>query len=150
MTVMDFLNSIINFLLGWTLRLGYLWSLIIISFILALLTTLVYKYFTDQDALKKIKEDNKKIQEEIKANKDNPQKMAELQKEALHKGFIEPMKHQIKPMIITILPFILIFGWLRTTYADVGSIFLGLEWFWTYFIFSFIFSMILRKALKVY
>lgn len=143
-------NDIINYLFGWTLKFGNLWGIIIVSFILTLITTLVYKYFTDQEALKSIKEDNKKIQEEMKEHKSNPQKLAELQKQALQKGFIEPMRHQVKPLIITFLPFFVIFGWLRTTYADVGSIFLGMGWFGTYFIFSFIFSMVMRKVLKVH
>jgi|SRR3989344_1230966 len=144
------LDNFVNILFSWTLKFGYMWGIIIIAFILTLLTTLVYKYFTDQEALKNIKEENKKLQEEMKSHKGNPAKMAELQKQALQKGLIEPMKHQIKPLLITFLPFILIFGWLRTTYGDVGTIFLGMGWFGTYFIFSIIFSMALRKVLKVH
>ena len=125
-------------------------GVIIVAFIITLLTTLVYKYFTDQEALKKIKEDHKLLQEEMKNNKDNPKRMAELQKEMLQKGLLEPMKHQLKPLLITFIPFILIFGWLRETYQAVGDIFIGLGWFGTYIIFSIIFSMILRKVMKVY
>ncbi len=143
------LDSTLNFLLGWTIKLAKPWGIVIVSFIITLLTTLVYKYFTDQEALKKIKEDNKKLQEEMKNHKDNPTKMAELQKEMLQKSLIEPMKHQVKPLIITFLPFLLIFGWLRTTYQTAGPMLFGLEWFGTYFVTSIIFSIILRKLLKV-
>ena len=137
-------------MLSWTLKFGNIGSILIITLILAFLTTLVYKYFTDQEALKKIKEDSKKLQEEMKVHKDNPKKMAELQKEALQNSFIAPFKHQMKPLLITFIPFVLIFGWLRQTFSLSGHIFLGIGWFGTYFIFSIIFSTIFRKLFKVY
>lgn len=144
------LNKIIGLLFGWTLGFGNLGGLVIVSFILNLTTTLVYKYFTDQEALKNIREENKKLQDEMKNHKDNPGKLADLQKEALKKGFLEPMKHQMKPLLITFFPFVLIFGWLRTIYSQTGDIFLGMGWFGTYLLFSVLFSTILRKVLKVY
>ncbi len=144
------LEGFFNFIFGWALKLSSLLGIIIITFIITLLTTLVYKYFTDQEALKKVKEDNKRLQQEMKDHKGDVKKMAELQKEVFQKGFIEPMKHQWKPLLITFLPFILIFGWLRVTYANAGDIFLGMGWFGTYIIFSILFSMVLRKILNVY
>jgi len=144
-------ESFFNAIFGWAVKIGQLYGIIIISFIIALITTLVYKYFTDQTALKQLKEDNKKLQEEMKNAKGDVKKMADLQKQALQKGFLEPMRHQLKPLIITFIPFILIFGWLRTTYANTGPIFFGyFGWFGTYIIFSIIFTTILRKLLKVY
>ncbi len=148
-------DSIVNFLLGWTLKLGNFGGIVMISFIVTLLTTLVYKYFTDQEALKKIKEDNKKLQDEMKIHKDNPAKVMALQKEAFSKGFLEPMKHQLKPLLITFIPIILIFSWLGKTYGVndvkyINFLFIHLGWLGTYIVFSIIFSMILRKMMKVY
>src|SRR3989338_1531724 len=140
------LNSIVDFLFNWTTEFGPLWGVIIVAGIITLITTLVYKYFTDQKALKKIKEDHKDLQEEMKKHKENPAKMAELQKQLLQKGLIEPMKHQLKPLLITFIPFILIFGWLKTTYQSSGDMLFGFGWFGTYIIFSIIFSIILRKV----
>ena len=147
-------STIVDFLLGWSLKLGKFYGLLTISFLITLITTLVYKYFTDQEALKKLKEDNKGLQEEMKKHKDNPSKMMELQKEAFSKGF-EPMKHQLKPMLITAIPLLLIFTWLRKVYGVGGEIyinlgFIHLGWLGTYIIFSIIFSMVLRKLFKVY
>lgn len=140
-----------DIIFGWAIRLtGDFGGIIIISFIITLLTTLVYKYFTDQEALKRIKDENKQLQDKMKEHKGDVKKMAELQKEALQKGLIEPMKHQLKPLLITMIPFVLIFGWLRKTYENTGDLFLIFGWFGTYVIFSIIFSMALRKLLKVY
>lgn len=149
------IDTFFNATLGWSLHLSKeprtaaLIGIVFISFLITLLSTLVYKYFTDQNALKQIKEDNKKLQAQMKEHKGNVSKMAELQKEALQKGLIEPMKHQVKPLLITFIPFILIFGWLRATYESTGDIFLSFGWFGTYIIFSIVFSIVLRKLLKV-
>ena len=150
MGITESLNELIGFLLNWTMKYGDFGSIVIVSFILGFFTTLVYKYFTNQDALKKIKEENKRLQDEMKNHKDNPKRMAELQKEALQKSLIEPFKHQMKPLLITFAPFVLVFGWLRANFAGAGDIFLVFGWFGTYIIFSIIFSSLMRKMLRVY
>ena len=144
------LEGFFDFVFGWTFRFGNLSAILIVSFIITLLTTLVYKYFTNQDALKKLKEENQEIQKKMKEHKGDVKKMAELQKEALQKSLIEPMKHQLKPLLITFIPFLLVFGWLRLRYADTGDLLFGLGWFGIYVISSILFSMVLRKLLKVY
>lgn len=144
------LETFFNAILGWTTKLGGAWGIIIISLIITLITTLVYKYFTDQVALKKIRDDNQKLQEEMKNSKSDPKRMAELQKQMLQNGFMKPMKHQLKPLLITFIPFILIFSWLRTTYTPMGKLAFGMGWFGIYIISSIVFSMILRKLMKVY
>ena len=150
------LENFFDILFGWTLKLSTnpktagLIGILIVSFIITLLTTLVYKYFTNQEALKNLKEENKKIQERMKEHKGDVKKMAELQKEAFQKGFIEPMKHQIKPLLITLVPFLLIFSLLRLRFESTGDLIFGLGWFGIYIISSIVFSMVLRKLLKVY
>ena len=143
------LDNFFNIIFGWTIKIGPLFGIIFISFLITLLSTLAYKYFTDQNALKLLKEDHKRIQEEMKKHKDDAKKIAELNKEALQKS-LEPFKHQIKPLLITFIPFILIFAWLRTAYVNTGDLFLGIGWFGNYILFSFVFSIALRKLLKVY
>lgn len=140
-----FLNSIFGWLINW----HPLGALIIISFILTLITTLVYKYFTDQEAMKSLKEEMKEIQNEMKQVKDNPTKMMELQKQSFSK-MMESFKHQIKPMLITFVPFLILFPWLSGAYTPYGKLFIGLGWFGTYFVFGIIFNIILRKLLKVH
>ena len=124
-----------------------------ISAALALGSTLVYKYATDQALVKAIREEVKKIQEEMKTNKDNPQKVAELQNKAMPLN-LKLMSQSFRPMLITIVPFILIFALLGKVYGEIIVIPLSfweghLGWVGVYVIFSLIFTTVFRKALKV-
>jgi len=96
-----------------------------------------------------ISEEINQLQKDMKLLKDNPQKMMDKQKELMSKNF-KMMKHNIKPMLFTFIPLIIIFGWLRTVYTPLGKIILGLSWFWVYLISAIVFSMIIRKLLKIY
>lgn len=144
------LEGVFNFIFGWIIEGSKILGLIIISLIMTLISTLAYKYLTDQEAIKSLKEEIKGIQNEMKEFKDDPKKVLELQKKSFEKGFVEMMKHQIKPLIFTLLPFILVFSWLRTTYAPFGDLIFGIGWFGVYFISAIIFSIILRKLLRVH
>ncbi|MEK6835030.1 MAG: EMC3/TMCO1 family protein [Nanoarchaeota archaeon] len=124
-------------------------SLLIISFILTLITTLTYKYTTNQEMIKSFKEESKKLQEEMKLLKNDPGKIMEKNKELMEKN-MEMMKQSFKPLLYTFIPFAIIFFGLRNIYEPFGKILFGLSWIWIYIISSVIFSMILRKLLKVY
>lgn len=135
------------------------WSITGISIALALFSTLVYKYATDQALMKAIKEEMKKLQEEMKANRSNPQKIAELQGKLMPLN-TKMMSQSFKPMILTIVPFLVIFALLGKVYNGLTVIPLpfhiwlsklatGLGWVGTYVILSMVFTTIFRKALKV-
>ncbi|MBS3150594.1 DUF106 domain-containing protein [Candidatus Woesearchaeota archaeon] len=140
-----FFNSIFGSLIEWS----PLVSMLIISLILTLLTSLAYKFLTNQKELKQHKEDMKNLQGEIKKLKDNPEKAMQKQKEIMEKN-LKMMGQNIKPMIITFIPLIIIFGWLRVTYDPIGKLIFGLTWFWVYLISAIVFSAIIRKVLKIY
>lgn len=133
-------------------------SIILFSFVITLVLTLVYKYLTNQEDMKRIKERVKALQDEMKNEKDQ-NKLIELQKEMLSLSG-EQMKHSMKPMLFTFLPLILVFAGLKSLYSGVGDIIAwgtdlpiihtGAGWFLSYIIFSFVFSLILRKLLKVH
>ena len=142
-------DGALNWVFGSLIKWSPLVGMIVISFILMLMTTLVYKYFTDQVAMKNLKDEMKAIQEEMKKSKDDAAKVMELQKKSFAK-MIESFKHQIKPMLITFVPFIILFPWLRNAYTSYGDIFLGMGWFGTYFVFGIAFNIILRKVLRVH
>lgn len=130
------------------------WKLMGIALFLTLVTTLIYKYTTDQKMMKALKDELKEMQKEMKNLKDNPKKAMEVQKKAMEKNF-KYMMHSFKPMLITFIPLLFIFGWLRGHYVALGDpkVPLGLfslGWIWAYIIFSIIFSIALRKVLKVY
>jgi uncharacterized membrane protein (DUF106 family) len=144
------LDGFFNAVFGPIMGLPNPMPLAIISFILTLITTLIYKYMTDQEVMKTLKADIKALQAEMKNHKDNKEKMMSIQKEAMGKN-MQYMKQSFKPMIVTFIPIIFIFGWLRTYYEALGNpaIFFGLTWIWTYIIFSVVISIGLRKILKI-
>ena len=51
----------------------------------------------------------------------------------------------MKPMFVTIIPFLFLFTWLRGVYVPV----LGGGWIWYYLGYSVLASVIMRKVLKV-
>ncbi|MDP3916964.1 MAG: EMC3/TMCO1 family protein [Nanoarchaeota archaeon] len=134
------------------------WGVIIISLLLTIMINIFYKLFTDQELMKNLKKELKDLQKEMKTLKDNPEKFMSKQKEAMTKN-LEYMKHSMKPTLITFVPLILIFGWLKTSFADAGDIVSwgfsiplfgeGLGWLGTYFFSAIIFSIIIRKVLKI-
>ncbi len=145
------LESFFNAIFGWAIEASKLWGLLFISFILTLFVTLIYKFATDQEALKSIKKEMKEIREDMKKFKDDPEKMLELNKRSIEKSMVQ-MKNSFKPMIITFIPLIIVFGWLRNTYEGVNLNFLGFinGWLWVYLIFSVVMSIILRKLMRVH
>ncbi len=124
-------------------------SLLILAFAMTLISTLIYKYTTDQASMKIFKEQSKQLQQEMRLLKDNPGKMMEKNKE-LREMNMKVMKQSFKPLIYTFIPFGIIFFGLRNLYEPLGKILFGLSWLWIYIIASIIFSIVLRKLLKVY
>jgi uncharacterized membrane protein (DUF106 family) len=133
-------------------------SIIVFSFFITLALTFAYKLLTKQEDLKKLKERTKQLQEEMKTEKDQ-NKIMELQKEMLSLS-AEQMKHSMKPMLFTFLPLIAVFAGLKSLYASTGDIIpwgsdipvfhTGAGWLLCYIIFSMIFSITLRKILKIH
>ena len=142
------LNNFFNLIFGWAVNISPLTGMIVISFILTLIVTLVYKWTTDQVMMKSLKDELKQHQKEMKDHKGDPKKMMEIQGKAMEKN-MKYFMHSLKPMLITFIPLILVFGWLKENYDGVEVLF-GLSWIWSYIIFSIIFSIILRKVMKVY
>jgi len=149
--IFNFVNSFMTFLLGGLVESSPLIGLIVISFVLAFIITLAYKYLTDQTMMKSHKDETKQIRLDMKTHKDDKEKSMELQKRSLEIS-LKMMKHSMRPMIFTFLPLIIMFGWLRIVYKEVDLNFLGVidGWIWVYIILSMVFSIALRKLLKVH
>lgn len=145
------LESVFNPVLGPIMRLPEPFALLAISFLITLITTVIYKYTTDQELLKSIKLELKELKAEAKSFKEDPKKMMEINKKMMEKS-MKQMTQSWKSMIITFVPVILIFGWLSGYYKGIGNpdILFGLSWFWSYLIFSIIFNFALRALLKVH
>ncbi|MBS3107730.1 DUF106 domain-containing protein [Candidatus Woesearchaeota archaeon] len=144
-------DSFFSKLLGPVLNFPDPFGLLIISVLLTLFITLIYKYTTDQKAMKEMKDMLKEFQKEIKLLKDKPEKALEKQKEAMQIN-MKYMMASFKPMIFTFVPLVLVYGWLSKYYTALGNpdVFFGISWFWSYVIFSIVASMVLRKVLKVH
>ena len=143
------LDSFFNAIFGWALDISPLVGILVISLVLTLLVTLAYKFMTDQHMLKNIKDEMKDLRKQMKENKHDQSKIMELQKISMEKS-LKQMKQTFKPMLITMLPLLVIFSWLRNTYNPIGPIVGSLTWIWVYIISSMIFSIILRKIMKVH
>ena len=112
MAYYDFLNIIFSPLL----RLPALWAVIITSLVISVIIILITKFTTDQSLMKKLKEEMKEYQKQIKELKGNPAKAMEVQKKAMESN-MKYMMHSLKPTLITFIPIILIFGWMSSTFA---------------------------------
>jgi len=117
--------------------------LALISIVITFFSTLAHKWLTNQEHLKSLKDRQKELQKEMKENKD-PTFLQEAQSE-LMKITGAMLKSSMRPLIVTILPFLILFTWLRTIYTPI----MGSSWIWYYIGFSVVASMIIRKVLKV-
>lgn len=143
------LDSFFNLLFKWVIDIDPTFGIAFIAFILTFLITLIYKYMTDQEFMKKTKQEIKDVQKEMKNHKHDHKKVMELQKHAMEKN-MKYMMQSFKPMLITFIPIIIMFGWLRKTYELSDPLLFGWGWIWWYIIFSILFSMIIRRVLKVH
>ncbi len=96
---------------------GPFWTLLTVSVFVSFLSTIVYKYTTDQARLRRLKAEMKKFQKKIrKLQKEDPAKALQMQKKVL-KTNGEYMKLSFKATLYTFLPLILFFGWLGASLA---------------------------------
>ena len=120
-----------------------IYSIAVFSIIVTLVSTLAHKWLTNQEHMKNLKTRQKEIQKELKGCKDECL-MKELNSEMLKLTGIM-MKSSFKPMFVTIIPFLLLFAWLRGIYTPI----MGNGWIWYYLGFSVVASIIFRKVMDV-
>jgi uncharacterized membrane protein (DUF106 family) len=115
-------------------------SIILIAAIMTLISTLVTKWLTNQEHLKQLKERQKILQKEMKNHKPGEKKWDEIQME-IFQITGKMMKSSFKPMIVTMIPFIILLGWVNRTYSPILD-----HWFWYYFVAAIVFSLVYRKV----
>lgn len=120
-------------------------SIIVIAILVSFFISIVQYFVMDKDKMRDLKAKQKDLNAQMKLHKDNPQKMMDLQKELLGHS-MESMKHSFKPMIITTIPILIVFGFVKNSFAltDIGG-----SWFWYYFITSIASSLIFRKLFNL-
>ncbi|MBX4196616.1 TMCO1/EMC3 family protein [Candidatus Pacearchaeota archaeon] len=123
-------------------------GLITIAVLVMFIITLLQKYTTDQNELRKIKQEQKLLQEEMKKYKDHPEKLMQLQKKSLE--FLpKTMDITMKPSMYTAIPMILLFRWFNDYFTGTSvKVFGFMSWFWGFFILMIVMSIVWRKVLK--
>ena len=119
-------------------------SLIIISFLITFFISFITWLVTDKEKMKELKSRQKELQKKAKEHQKNGNKDAllEINKQMMQE-MPEMLKHSFKPMLITFIPIILVFSFLRGVYTETS---LGGWWIAYYIVASMIFSIILRKV----
>jgi len=108
----NLLDPVLNPLLG----LGPFWTILVISLVVSLVITLVYKFATNQKKMKELKTEMKSNQKKMKGMKNEPEKLMAMQKDAMKKN-MEYMKHSFRATLITLLPILIVFGWMQAHLA---------------------------------
>ncbi len=114
-------------------------SIILLAFLVTLIMTLITKYTTNQDRMKELREIQKACR--IKLKQDRLDKKAQ---EQMMECSMELMKHSFKPLLISFIPLIIFFWWIRGIYSEILP-----GWLWWYISSGIISSMVLRKILRV-
>ena len=118
-------------------------SILVVSVIVTFIATLAHKWLTNQEHMKSLKARQKEIQKELKGCKDG-NVIKELNAELMKLTGVM-MKSSFKPMFVTIIPFLVLFAYLRSVFNPV----MGNSWIWYYIGFSIVASIVIRKVLKV-
>jgi len=121
-------------------------SIILIGIIVSLISTFATKFLTNQARMKELRDKQKEHQANLKVHKGNTEKMMEIQKEMMS-GSMEMMKHSFKPMLVTLIPFILLFSFIKSAFTTT---LISSSWIWYYLIAAIVSSMIYRKLFKIY
>lgn len=94
----------------------------VIAVVLGLVSTLVIKLTMGKEA-KEAREKQKTLSKELKAAlKANDQKKAKQLQNELMTSALSSMRFSLKPMLITFIPFILVFWWMMLVYGTIGDV----------------------------
>ena len=120
-------------------------SIVIISVLVTLAMTLITKYFTDQNRMAELKKIQEACRIKLKEKNLKPEDMSKINKEMLECS-LQITKHSMKPILFTIVPLILLIGWLRGVYLETA---IAKTWLWWYIGTGVASSLIFRKIFKV-
>jgi len=109
-------DAALNVVFGPLLKLHPLAAILILSFIISLFIVVIYKWMTDQGRMKQLKDSLSDYQKKVRASKENPEKALAIQKEMMTVQKEYFMK-SMKPTLVTMIPILLIFGWMNAHLA---------------------------------
>lgn len=113
---MAFLDPVLNPVLQPLLNYSPLWTIFILALAISVIMVLAYKLLTNQSEMKRLKGEQKDYQKKMKGMRDQPEEMMKVQKQAMKKN-MEYMKQSFKPTLITMIPLLLLFGWMSAHLA---------------------------------
>ena len=118
-------------------------SIVVISLLISFFISVVNYFVIDKERMREIKARQKEIQIEMKEHQKagNHEQMAVLQKEMMS-NIGASFKQSFKPMLITIIPILVLFTLIRSTFIDTA---IAKSWLWWYLGTAIISSMIFRK-----
>lgn len=116
MGLFNIFDPILDFLLTPLINLGYLPALVILSLVFTVALIFFHKKVTDQELMKRLKEETDELRNEMKTLKDNPERMIEVRGRMMETN-MKAFKQNLKPSLYTALPFIIIIGWMSAHFA---------------------------------
>ena len=122
-------------------------SIVVISLLISFFISVVNYFVIDKERMREIKARQKEIQTEMKEHQKagNHEEMAILQKEMMS-NIGASFKQSFKPMLITLIPILVLFAFIRNTYAATT---IAKTWFWWYLGAAIISSMLFRKLFNL-
>ncbi len=109
-------ENILNPIFNPLLNLPTIWAIILLSFLISLIITIIYKYATDQNLMKQLKEEMKEFQKQIKELRKEPEKAMQVQKRSMQTN-MKYMMHSMKSTLYSFIPIIIIFSWMNANFA---------------------------------
>jgi uncharacterized membrane protein (DUF106 family) len=116
MGLLNFIDPLMNLVFSPLFLLHPFFAIAIITLLVSFIITIIYKYTTDQVAMKRLKRKQKEYQKKLNASKDDPDKMMKIQKEMMSVSG-DMMRQSFKPMFFTFIPIIIIFAFLANNFA---------------------------------
>ena len=98
------------------MRISPLFAVAVLSLLITIIMTLIYKYMTNQKKMKEMKDKLDSFQKEIKTAGKDQKRLMQINEEMM-KINGEYMKQSLKPMIVSWIPVLLIFGWMSANLA---------------------------------
>jgi len=120
-------------------------SVILIAVVISFFISLINFFVLDKEKIRESRKNQKELQKKMKEHREDPVKMMELNKEMMV-HVVENFKHSLKPMLITIIPILIVFGWIKGVYSETT---IAGSWFWWYLIAAIVSSLIFRKLFKL-
>ncbi|MFT4250531.1 MAG: EMC3/TMCO1 family protein [Candidatus Woesearchaeota archaeon] len=107
---------VLDALLGWSLQMDLWLGLFLLALIITVLMNAVYYFVTDQKEMRRLKGRIKDLQADMKKHRDNQKKVMQLQKNLLKLNG-EYTKKSLKPTLYTLIPILIVFGWMAANLA---------------------------------